>query len=153
MSKWMRVAALILLPMMAAACSDDSDPIDQGDPADAITTIRLQIGQQTVDITEAAGASRAVDVPRGATAVAATFLNANGNTVTLPSGSTFFIEIVSSNTSRLTYTSTGAFQGTLNGLQSGAASIAVTLMHGSHPDFGPRNVNITVLSATDGQVN
>jgi hypothetical protein len=148
MSKWMRVAALMLLPVMAA-CTDDSDPVDDGDPADAITMIRLTIGSQTVDITEA-GANRAVDVPRGATAVAASFYNAGGGEVVLSSSSTYAIELVSQNTGRLTFTRTGAFAGTFNGLQTGAVTVAVSLLHGSHADFGPRNVTINVQAPTDG---
>ena len=147
MTKWMRVVALMLLPAMAA-CSEDSDPIDNDDPADAIVMIRLRIGQQTVDITEA-GASRAVDVPRGATALDATFHNAAGNSVTLPTNSTYALDVVSSNTGRLTFTRTGPFAGTLNGLQTGPATLAVSIVHGSHADFGPRNVTINVLPATD----
>jgi hypothetical protein len=148
MSKLMRVAALLILPVLAA-CADNSDPVENDDLADSITTIRLTIGTQTVDITEQ-GASRAVDVPRGTTSVEASFLNANGNNVTLPSNTTYAIEIVSQNTSRLTFTRTAAFSGTFNGLQTGAATVAVSLLHGSHSDFGPRNVTINVLPATDG---
>ncbi len=148
MSKWSQAAALMLLPLMAA-CTSDQDPIDNGDPADDIATIRLTIGQQTVDITEASGASREVDVPRGATTLNASFINANGNPVTLSSTSTFFIDVVPSNTARLTFTRTSPFGGNLNGLQTGAVPVAITLMHGSHPDFGPRNVTINVLPPTD----
>ena len=148
MSKWMRVAALMLLPAMAA-CSDDSDPIENDDPAEDIVMIRLNIGGQTVDITEA-GANRTIDVPRGTTALAATFLNAAGNTVTLSSSSTYALEVVSSNTGRLTFARTAPFAGNLNGLQTGAATLAVSILHGSHTDFGPRNVTINVLPATDG---
>lgn len=148
MSKWMRVAALMLLPAMAA-CTDDSDPIARDDPAEDIVMIRLNIGGQIVDITEA-GANRSVDVPRGATTLDASFLNANGNPVTLSSTSTYALGVVSSNTSRLTFTRTGPFAGTLNGLQTGAATIAVSIIHGSHDDFSPRNVTINVLPATDG---
>lgn len=147
MRKWMRIAALMILPAIAA-CSDDSDPIDNDDPADAITTIRLVIGSQSVDITES-GASRAVDVPRGNTAVDATFLNANGNTVILPSNTTYAIQVVSQNTQRLTFARTGAFAGTFNGVQTGPVTVEVSLLHGSHTDFGPRNVTINVLPATD----
>jgi|SRR5688572_9258656 hypothetical protein len=147
MSKWMRVAALMLLPAMAA-CSDDSDPIDSDDPAESIVMVRLNIGGQTVEITEA-GANRAVDVPRGATSLDATFFNAAGNPVTLSSTSTYALDVVSSNTGRLTFTRTGPFSGTLNGLQTGSATIAVKILHGSHEDFGPRNVTINVLPATE----
>ena len=148
MAKWMGVAALMLLPAMAA-CSDDNGPIDNADPGDAVAMIRLTIGQATVDVT-AGGASRGVDVPRGATTFDAAFLNANGNPVTFPaSSSTFAIEVISSNTGRLTFTRTGPFSGTLNGIQTGAATITVSLVHGSHTDFQPRTVNINVLPATD----
>ena len=147
MAKWMGVAALMLLPVMAA-CSEDNGPIDNADPGDDVAMIRLTIGQATVDVT-AGGASRGVDVPRGATAIDAAFLNANGNPVTFPASSTFAIEVTSSNTGRLTFTRTGPFSGTLNGIQTGAATISVSLVHGSHIDFQPRTVNINVLPATD----
>lgn len=147
MIKWMRLAAMMLLPVMAA-CAEDSDPIDSGDPADAITMIRLTIGSQTVDITEA-GANRAVDVPRGSTPVTATFYNQGGGEVLLSSSSTYAINLVSQNTGRLTFTRTGAFTGTFGGIQTGAVIVAVSLLHGDHEDFGPRNVTINVLPATD----
>jgi hypothetical protein len=147
MSKWMRVAALMLLPAMAA-CTDDSSPVDRDDPAEDIVMIRLNIGGQIVDITEA-GANRAVDVPRGATSLDATFYNAGGTTVTLSSSSTYALGVVSSNTSRLSFTRTGPFSGTLNGLQTGEATLAVSIIHGSHDDFSPRNVTVNVLPATE----
>jgi len=132
-----------------ASCTDDEEPIGSSDPADAVVTIRLTIGQETVDVT-ASGASRSsVDLPRGAITLAATFLNANGTAVTLPSSTTYALDVVSSNTGRLTFTRTGAFTGTLNGLLTGSTTIAVNLIHGSHSHIGPRNVTINVLPATD----
>lgn len=147
MGKWMRVAALMLLPVMAA-CSDDNGPVDNTDPGEDVVLIRLTIGTATVDVT-AGGASRGVDVPRGATSIDAAFLNANGNPVTLPASSTYALDVVSSNTQRLTFTRTGAFSGSLNGLQTGAVTLSVSLVHGSHTDFSPRTVNVNVLPATD----
>jgi hypothetical protein len=147
MSKWMRAAVLVLVPLMAS-CTDDEEPLVSNDPGDAIAIIRLTIGQTTVDVTSS-GASRDVDVPRGATTLAATFINNNGTTVTLPSATTYALDVVSSNTGRLTFTRTGAFTGTLNGVLSGAATISVNLVHGSHSHVGPRTVNVTVLQATD----
>jgi hypothetical protein len=148
MTKWMRVAALMLLPVFAA-CTDDSDPIDNDDLGESVETIRLQIGTSFVDITDAGANPASVDVPRGATPVAASFLNANGTTVSLSSSSTYSVEVVSGNTQRLTFTRTGAFTGNFNGIQTGAVTVQVSLLHGSHTDFGPRSVTINVLPATD----
>ena len=148
MSEWMRGASLMILPALAVGVGN-AEPSDNDDLADSITTIRLTIGTQTVDITEQ-GASRAVDVPRGNTTVDASFLNANGNSVTLPSNTTYAIQIVSQNTSRLTFTRTAAFSGTFNGLQTGTDTIELSHLHGPNPDFDPRNETINVLPATDG---
>jgi hypothetical protein len=147
MTKWMRIAALAILPALAA-CSDDQGPVDNDDPADDITTIRLTIGDDVVDITQG-GANRGVDVPRGATSIDAAFLNANGNAVILPGTASYQLSLVPNNTSRLTFTRTGPFAGTLNGIGTGAVLLEVELEHSDHSHFGPHNVSINVLPATD----
>jgi hypothetical protein len=147
MTKWMRVAALVLLPMMAA-CEDDATGGDTDDPGEEVTTIRLTMGGQSIDITNGV-ASGTLDIPRGQSTLTATFLRQTGTPVTLPGTGAFTLSVVSSNSARAAVTQTTPFSVTLNGLQTGAVTLNVALQHGSHPDLGPVPVSATVLAATD----
>ena len=106
------------------------------------STITETIGGQQVNITEGAGGS--VTIPLGATAVSATFLDADGETLDL--GSAFELRLNSTNTARVTFTRSGPFAGTLNGLTAGNAVVEVVLWHieEQHEDFGPQNLTVTV---------
>ena len=148
MTKWMRVAALVLLPMMAA-CEDDSTGNVPDDIGEEVATIRLTLGSQTVDVAQNGSVSGDFDIPRGPSTMTATFLRQSGTPITLPSTGAFTIGVVSSNTGRVTVAQTNPFSVTLNGVQTGNATISVALVHGSHNEIGPFTVPVTVLPATD----
>jgi hypothetical protein len=148
MTKWLRIAALALIPMMAA-CTEDNEGTTDVDPADDVATIRLTMGSQSVDISRTGSVAGNFEVPRGPSTVTATFLRSNGTPISLPATGSFQINIVSSNSSRLTVGRTSPFVMTLNGVQTGAVTLQVSLMHGSHDDIGPFNVSATVLPASD----
>jgi hypothetical protein len=134
------LALLVLVLGSIAACDDD--PTEPEDPAEDLAVIRLSIGGQQVNITEGAGGS--VTIPLGATAVSATFLDAAG--LTLDLGSAFELRLNSTNTARVTFTRSGPFAGSLNGLTAGNAVVEVVLWHieEQHEDFGPQNLTVTV---------
>jgi hypothetical protein len=147
MTKWMRIAALALIPMLSA-CSDDQIVDDDDDLGEEVATIRLTIGQQTVDVDQD-GANLSFDIPRGTSTITASFLRQSGTALVLPSNGEYAVNFVSANTARMSFARTGDFSGTLNGLQTGPVLMSVELLHGSHSDFGPHNVTVNVLPPTD----
>lgn len=147
MTKWMRIAALVLLPVMAACEGDDGGGPDT-DPGDEVETIRLAIGTQTVELTNGT-ANRAMDIPRGNSTMTATFLRANGTAVALPATGSFSIVVTSVNNARVTSTQVSPYVVTLNGLQSGPSTLQVSLRHGSHDELGPWPMTVNVAPATD----
>jgi hypothetical protein len=147
MTKWLRIAALALVPIMSA-CTEDPIIDPDADPGEDVATIRLTVATQTIDIGPG-GASLSLDLPRGTTTITATFLRANGTTLTLPSTGAFAVNFASNNTNRMTFTRTGNFTGTLTAGLAGPAILSVELLHGSHTDFGPHNVTVNVQPPTD----
>jgi hypothetical protein len=147
MTKWMRIAALALVPMLSA-CTEDPIIDEDTDPGDDVATIRLQIGQQTVDVGPG-GAVLTFDIPRGESTINASFLRQSGTTLTLPSTGEYSVSFIPATPSRMTFTRTGHFSGTLTGLQTGPTTMQVALVHGSHSDFGPHNVTVNVLPPID----
>jgi hypothetical protein len=149
MTKWMRIAVLALIPLTAACDEDDGGGTDV-DVGEDVETIRLTMGQQSVDISRGGAVSGTLTIPRGATQLTASFLRANGTTIALPSTSTFQINVTPTNTARATVARVSNFVVTVNGLQTGAVGLSVELHHGSHSEIGPHTVNATVAAATDG---
>jgi hypothetical protein len=148
MTKWMRVAALVLLPMMAA-CEEEANGPDEVDPGEEVAVIRLALGNQTVDVAQNGSVSGTLDVPRGNSTLSATFHRQSGTPITLPSTGAFTIGVTSSNPGRVSVAQTNPFSVTLNGVQTGTATLAIRLIHGSHDEIGPFNVTVNVLPATD----
>ena len=147
MTKWMRVAALVLLPVMAA-CEEEATGNNEEDPGEEVAVIRLAIGSQTVDIANGSAAGT-LDIPRGASTLTATFHRQSGTPITLPSTGAFTIAVTSNNTSRVTVSQTNPFSVTVNGLQTGPASLNVSLVHGSHTELGPVPVSVNILAPVD----
>lgn len=141
MTRWMRAAALALLVPALAACDDDGT--EPNDHADDVAIIRLAVGTQTFNIMQS-GAQGGLTIPVGSTPVTATFLAANNDVLTI--GSNFRLDVDSQNSSRVTFTRTGSFSGTLTGVAAGTAVVNVCLRHiaDNHCDFGPHPINVTV---------
>lgn len=146
MMKWMRIAALAVLPLCLACTSDDSGP--DPDPAEEVDFIRLQIGDQTVDVSPT-NVSVTVDIPRGSTPISATFRRSTGTTIALTGTEGFELQVATANQDRLTFERTGVFAGTLHAAVSGVTTFTVTLVHDNHTDFGPRTVTVNVLPLVD----
>lgn len=147
MTKWMRVAALALVPMMAACNEDETGP--DADPGEEVQTIRLTLGTQTVDVSRTGSVAGTFAIPRGQSTVTVSFLRENGTPLTLPATGGFQINLTPSNAARVTVTRVGPYQFTLNGVQTGAVNFGVELIHGSHTELGPFTVGATVDPATD----
>ena len=121
------LAVLFVSAFTVSACSDSTEP----DPEPAVATLRLVIGTQTVSVNVASGAVTGgpVIIARGNTNVTATFLRADGSAEALVTGTLFRLDGTSSNSAVVTYTSTGAFTGTLNGVQAGTGTVTFALHH------------------------
>lgn len=146
MMKWTRIAALAVLPLFAACTSDDSGP--DPDPAEEVGIIRLQIGDQTLDVSPS-NVSVTVEIPRGSTPISATFRRASGSTVPLTGTQGFELQVETANEDRLTFERTGVFAGILHAAVSGVTTFTITLVHDNHIDFGPRTVTVNVLPLVD----
>jgi hypothetical protein len=122
------LAMLFVSAFTVSACSDD--PVE-ADPEPEVATLRLVIGTQTVSVNVASGVVTGgpVVIARGNTNVTATFLRADGSAEPLVTGTLFRLDGTSSNNAVLTYTSTGPFTGTLNGLQAGNGTVTFALFH------------------------
>ena len=139
------VAALAMLALLASCGSDSTSP-DREDEPDVVA-IRLTFGSGApVTFTGAAGESRSVRVPLGATAVSAQWLRADGSVdpaatagvfrlrVTTPAGITFVNDPAS------------AFSGTLTVSSATTnAPVEFGLLHvaENHTDWGPITVNVS----------
>jgi hypothetical protein len=147
MTKWMRIAALAFIPMLAACNEDATGPGE--DPGDDVQTIRLTLGTQTVDVSRTGSVGGTFEIPRGQSTLTASFLRENGTPLSLPLTGGFQINLTPSNAARVTVTRVSAYVFTLNGVQTGAVALGVELIHGSHTELGPFTVNATVDPATD----
>lgn len=136
-------APLIAAVAFMTACDDD--PVEPPDEhADEVDTIRLAIGEETIDITSS-GAEGDITIPVGDTPVSATFWAEDGDEVDIHDDE-FEVQILSDDTDVVTYTPSSSFDGTLTGVNAGSAIVEVQLFHleEGHPDFGPHDVNVLV---------
>ena len=122
------LAAFLVANMFAvSACSDSVEPEAEPD----VATLRLTIGTQTVSVNVSSGAVTGgpIVIPRGSTVVAATFLRADGSAEPLVTATTFRLDVTSGNNAIVTFTRTGPFAGTVNGLQTGTGTVTFALFH------------------------
>lgn len=150
MKKAMRAAALLILPVMLAACTDDGSGPVHGDLGNTVTMIRLQVGADVVDIIST-GALTPVDFTQGEVLISAEFRDENDRVVDLDADEGFQVNVVPTAGNRLAFQRTGAFSGLLTGLLSGATSMQVELVHNGHLHFGPHVVTVNVLPQGDGE--
>jgi len=137
------IALIAALPF-GFACSDD--PVDEGDPAEAVVTMRLTVGTQTLTINESGTVTGGpLVLPRGNTVVTAVFLD-DANAVVGGLDTEFRLEVRSDNANVATFTRTSAFVGTLVGVAAGQTTLRFALFHvaENHEDFGFFPVPTTV---------
>ena len=140
---WLRALVVPLLVAVPVACDDNpTDP--EGDPADDVAEIRLQVGNQTVRIIDGTP-DGPVTIGVGATAISATFRDAAGAVVPGVDTDEFEVRIDVANSDVATFTGTG-FTGTLTGVAAGTTTAQVSLFHveEQHSDVGPWTVSIVV---------
>ncbi|MGQ0813717.1 MAG: hypothetical protein ACT4O1_04560 [Gemmatimonadota bacterium] len=138
------IAPLLALTLFAGACDDD--PVDEGDEPN-VGIVRLTVGTQTVTWTKATGAVTGGPIVLTANtnvAVTAAFLLANGNSDPVVTAAEFRLEVEPAS-SNVTFTSTGAFTGTLRGATAGTTTANFQLHHipAGHDEMD-FNVSITV---------
>jgi hypothetical protein len=140
-----RLAALLTMVVVAAACGSDSTEPEEEEPE--VFSMRLTIGSTTKTITTAS-TDRSFAVARGANAVSVQWLKADGTVETIATTVDFTLRMVPATGTPITYTPASAqsFTGTLN--VTGAvtnATVNVALFHVAeqHEDFGPIPITIT----------
>lgn len=130
-----------------AACSDSTEPDEHELDVYSVT---LTVGASSITINRTTGApSGELIVPVGQSAITATWRRPDGTVEDAVTDAEFQLRIVPTNGSVLSYTTGGAFAGTLvvTGLLSGQTTTAqVSLLHPGegHEDFGPFTFTIRV---------
>lgn len=123
------VAPLALSLTLLAACGD-SNPVDV-DPADSVASVRLTLTNTmatVVTIAEGGAVTGGpVVLPAGATTVAVSFLNAEGQLV--GGLDEFELRLVPANAALVSFTRTGPFTGRLTRLAAGTTTLDVQLYH------------------------
>ncbi|MGE0160321.1 MAG: hypothetical protein AB7T31_12995 [Gemmatimonadales bacterium] len=144
--KQVRFARIVLLAggMVLAGCNDD--PVVEDEPE--VATMRLTIGSQVVDVDDTGAVTGGpIALTTGVNpTVTAQWLKADGSAETLVTSGVFELRAEPANTAVVTFTRTGAFAGTLDGLTAGSTQIEFSLFHleEGHEDFGPFDVDVTV---------
>lgn len=121
-----------LLAAVALITACDDDPVEPHE--DEPEAIRLIIGEDTVEID--GGQTGSVTIPLGGTAIAAVFLDADGDEVDVHDDE-FELRIEPDDEQVVTFTRSDAFSGTLNGESEGTSTAEVLLWHlpVDHDDF------------------
>ena len=136
-----RLAAALAL-VAVAACNDSSGPDE--DPADEVASIRLTIVQGAATSNFTVASSGAVTpaplrIPVGTSTVTATFLRADGSTVSAGDLADFQLRLKPA--AGLTFARTAPFVGTLTTTAAAGSTVAVELclfhIEENHCDFGP----------------
>jgi hypothetical protein len=134
-----------LVALVAAAACDD-DPVEEGDPAEAVVAMRLTVGSQIITVDEfGAVTGGPIVIAVGNTTITAVFLDDAGQVV--PGlNAEFRLDVISNNSTVATFTSTGAFTGNLVGVAAGQTVMEFALFHieEDHEDFGYHDVSVTV---------
>jgi hypothetical protein len=135
------VAALV---SSIAACDGDSTGTED-EPN--VASVRVTVGAQTVTISNNGTQTGTLTVPQGNSAVTVAWLRPNGTVESLVTSDEFNVRMTAAaGTSGVTFTSSGAFGGTLNATSAGQKVLRLSLFHleEQHEDFGPLNLTLTV---------
>jgi hypothetical protein len=149
LNRWTRALAffpLFAAVSMLAACGDD--PVEPEDPAEAIESMQLTIGANTVTLNTSGAVvsgTTPIVIPAGTHAVSATFLDGSGASINSELGE-FEMRLTPASTALLTFARTGAFTGTVTRVAAGSTTLDFVLWHiaEGHEDLGPFPVAVTV---------
>lgn len=133
--RWAGFAAVVALAATASACSDD--PTGE-EPEPEVAYVRITVGSQSVTVNAGGTQTGTLTVPRGQSAVTVAYFRDDNTVEDLVSSDEFEFRLVPrTGTAGVTFTSSGAFGGTLNTSTAGQKSLDVELYHleEGHPDF------------------
>ena len=132
-----RIGTGALIALSVAACEDSEEPdLDEPD----ITTVRLTVGSQTINISESCAVTGGpIQIGAGNTPLAATFLLDNGSPDPVVTSLNYELRATVANTALATIARTGAFTGTLARVAPGTTSITVVLFHDDDDDDEEHN--------------
>ena len=132
-----RHVALALAMVLAITACGDATGIE--DHSEAVA-LRITVGTSVVTVDED-GASNALTLSAGTHGVTMVALDADGDQISLEAGTS--IEITSTNQTVARFVPAAAMTGTLV-TATGSAQLAVSILHGTHADFGPHNITVNV---------
>ena len=143
LNRFMILAFSFALMGTLGACDDD--PVEPEEEPE-VETVRLTIGGQVITMVSGNPPSSPITITRAAHAVAAVYLRADGSNETLVTSAEFELRLVPANSSILTFTTAGAFGGTLTGVAAGSTTMRLELFHKveGHADFTVTNIAVTV---------
>jgi len=121
-----RLAGLALIAVLAmTACSKT----EEGEPD--VSTIRITAGTVTVNITKAGVVTGGPIVVTHGTSIAISgaFLKSDGTPETAIVDPTYRLDVSPAAGGLVTFTRTGAFAGTVNGITAGSTTVGVALFH------------------------
>jgi hypothetical protein len=133
---------------LAASLAAGGCTIGEGDP-NKLEYAQLTLGSSQIVFIATNGKvqNAPLTIQRGATStMIAEFRDGNDNADAEIHGGGYEVKIVSSNPGVVTFTRIGAFTGSVSGVSTGTADLAVSLtpLAGGKTSFGPFNVSITV---------
>jgi hypothetical protein len=141
----LRAVTAVALIALATACGSDSTGPDEGEPD--VSAIRLTFGSNApVTFTGAAGESRSVRVPLGATTVTAQWLRSDGSVDPAATADVFRLQVTAPAGITFVNSSSNAFSGTMTVAAAATnAQVQFGLLHvaENHTDFGPITVNVS----------
>jgi hypothetical protein len=143
---WIILATTILSLAESSGCRD----IANAEEAASVTTMRLSVGTQVVEVSESGEVSGGpIVIPVGSTAYSAELFDRDGFALRRPSD--FRLEVTSTNTSTITVRERGNFTGSLQGERRGQTVISFQLWTrlngGCHPwqrESGDYDVDVPV---------
>ncbi len=136
-------AAALSLGVALGACEDDPVVVEE-EPE--VATMRLTIGAQTVDVSDAGVVTGGPIAISANTTVSVQWLKADGSVEDVITAAEFQLNVTSNNSALVTFTRTSAFVGTLVRVAPGNTVLNFSLFHPGegHEDFGPFPVSINV---------
>lgn len=131
-----RMALALAFVVVAAGCGDATGIEDHSDAV----ALRITVGTSVVTVSED-GASNALTLSAGTHGVTIVALDADGDQMSLEAGAS--IEITSTNQAVARFVPAAAMTGTLV-TATGSAQLRVSILHGTHADFGPHSITVNV---------
>jgi hypothetical protein len=140
---------LVFAAAFTTACDDD--PAAPAEEEPEVETMRIVVGNQTINVTTAGVTGGPLVLQVGANNVSVQFLKANGQQDEIAHGGGFRLEVEPQGGAPVTFTlsATNSFAGTLNATATATGAVLrFSLFHieEGHEDFGPFSVTTNITN-------